>query len=442
MQIWFDFLQTQEKRFGKETVERWLRSLKIVKFDACNLYLNADNSFQQLWFEEHIRPQLKSFVNNNKTPIQVHLKLSKESAQKSPKASKKKIEAPTFTIQFEEIDPSATFEQYITSNANLIISKLLDELFQPQASPLPNPIYLFGPEGSGKTHLLMALANRYRKAGLQVIFARTELFTDHVVRAIRTAEMPRFREIYRKADVFIVDDVHELQKKAATQEEFFHTFNTLHTAGKQIILSSNVSPQGLQAIEPRLVSRFEWGISLPLQPLEKKEVMQLLEKRALFMDTILHPRTIEFMAENFASSPKAAIHALQALLLRTQLPGKLDRSPIQVAQAKTHLADLLEQEKQEKLTPEKILQAVAEFYGIRVDDITCKSQSRDSSLPRQLSMYLCREQLRLPYMKIGDLFERDHSTVMSAIRQIEKQINGENMELRAHHLAISQKLSR
>jgi len=441
MQIWYDFLQSQEKELGREAVERWLKPLKIVKFDACNLYLGAENSFQQLWFEEHVRPKLGTLLNNNKSPVKVHLQLSHQSAARVPKVPKKKVEAPTFSIHFEEIDPSFTFEQFLTSNSNLIISKLLDELFQATEHPVPNPIYLFGAEGSGKTHLLMALAHRYRKLGKKVIFARTELFTDHVVRAIRAAEMPRFREIYRKADVFIVDDVHELQKKAATQEEFFHTFNTLHTAGKQIILSSNVSPQALQAIEPRLVSRFEWGISLPLQPLEKKEVIQLLEKRAHYLNTALHPRTVEFLAETFTSSPKAAIHALQALLLRTQVQGKAEKGPLQLQQAKTHLADLIEHEKQEKLTPEKILKAVAEFYGIRVDDITGKSQSRDSSLPRQLSMYMCRELLRLPYMKIGDLFERDHSTVMSAIRLVEKQITGENAELRAQHLAISQKLA-
>ncbi|HXF29234.1 MAG TPA: DnaA/Hda family protein [Chlamydiales bacterium] len=453
MHAWTTFVKQQEKEFGKETCDRWLLPLKIARFDACNLYLETENAFQELWFEEHIRPKLKSFVNNNNSPIRIHLhrkngqvtvtESTKPKKKKTGKNSDKEKESKSsFSIAFEELDPSHSFREFIVTSENSIIGKLCDELFLESSNKATfNPLYIHGPKGSGKTHLLMSLAERFKKSGKSVLFARAELFTDHVVRAIRAAEMPKFREIYRKADVLIVDDVHEFSKKTATQEEFFHTFNTLHTASKQIILSSNITPQNLSAIEPRLVSRFEWGISLPLHPLDKKQVIEMIEKRALFFHFAIHPRTIEFIAETFASSPKAAVKALHALLLRTEEKGKT-KGPLPVLECRTLIADLIDEENNVKLTPEKILQAVAEFYGIRKDDITGKSQSRDAVLPRQLTMHLCRDLLRLPYMKIGDLFSRDHSTVMSSIRQIEKllQVSHENQELRGQLQTIMQAL--
>ena len=472
MHLWDEFLVKQEKEFGKETVDRWLRTLKLIRFDACNLSLEANDSFQRLWFEEHIRPKLKDFVNNNKTPIKIHIttagteiKAPKTQSQaKSPNKSpnplkgKKYGDANSFTILFEGLDPSYLLSEFVPTNANLIVSKLFDELtikgselrlkmaIDNSSFSLPkdavNPIYIYGPQGVGKTHLLQGCAHAFKKMGLQVIYARTELFTDHVVRAIRAAEMPKFREMYRKADILIVDDVHELAKKTATQEEFFHTFNTLHTAGKQIILSANVAPQELTFIEPRLVSRFEWGISLSLEQLQKKELLTMMERRSQFFHFPLHERTAEFLAETFPSSTTSIMRAFQALMLRTHLHLKQTKSvtPVTVAQARSLLTDLIEEENRRKVTPEKILHAVAECYGIRIEDIAGKSQSRDCVTPRQLSMHLCRELLKLPYMKIGDLFMRDHSTVMSGCRQIAKLLQEGSPELRSNLTSIEQRL--
>ncbi len=471
MYAWDTFVDEQEHKFGKETIERWLRPLKITQFDACNIYLEAKDAFQAAWFEEHIRPKLKDndLVNNNHSPITVHLSVagSKNRAAQKERASqkakgKKQQEAPSFTLTFEALDPSYILDEYMVSKENLIVHKLLEEFIltlstkklelaaasQQASFSLPknavNPIFLYGPEGSGKTHLLQAVAHKLRSLKLQVIYARAELFTEHVVKAIRQAEMSKFREIYRKADVLIVDDVHTLAKKAATQEEFFHTFNTLHTSSKQIILSANSSPQNLQHIEPRLISRFEWGISLPLFHLEKKEVIQLLEKRAKFLNFPLHTRCAEFLAESFATNLKHAMRAKQALMLRSHVYKKnqqIEKAPLSITQVRHLLADLIEDEKSRKLTFEKIIQACAEFYGIRYEDIVGKSQSRECTDPRKLAMYLCRHLLKLPYMKIGDLFNRDHSTVMSSTGQIGRQLAADDSDVRRALSAIETSLA-
>jgi len=431
MQLWHDFVAKQEKEFGKETVNRWLRSLILKKFDARNIYLEAKDSFQVLWFEEHIRPKLGTFVNNNQRPIKIHILLPGS----DQKRIRKNVRAADqiCSLFFEKSDPTSTFEEFIVTTENKITYTILQELVAKlqkirlgePLQELINPVYLYGPEGSGKTHLLMAFANKLKAMGYNAIYARGDTFTEHFVKSIRSGEMTYFRTLYRNADVLIIDDIHTFSRKAATQEEFFHTFNALHTLNKQIILSSNVSPQFLQLIEPRLVSRCEWGIVLELKPLQGKEIVQLIEKKARLLRMPLLPRIVAFLAESFPNSPYTAVKALQALALRSHLvQGRKvhDQNNI-LAHVKAALADIIEEDKTRALTPQKIIKAVAERYGITIEDITGKSQARECVIPRQISMYLCRKYLKMPYIKIGDQFSRDHSTVMSSIRHIEKSFS-------------------
>ncbi len=441
MNDWKQFLLKQEQEFGKETVDRWLRSLVVKNFDACNLYLEAKDSFQALWFEEHIRHKLGQFVNCNQRPIFIHLGIR---GQQQKTKTKRRPEAPqnSFPILFEELDSFSSFESFICTEDNEIAFKVLDQACTTlvaskvqamstfsQSTTLPptsfNPIYIYGPPGSGKSHLLTACAHKLRRVGYNAIYASCDLFTDHVVRSIRAGEMSHFRSTYRMADILIVDDIQNLGRKNATQEEFFHTFNAFHTAGKQIILAANGAPAALAHIEARLISRFEWGIALPIAPLQKKELIKMIENKASALQFPLASRTAEFLSESFSTNPKSTARALDALILRSHLAHKQKSSKktiLPLAAVKTMLADLIEKEKSLSLSHERIIAAVAEHYGMPIDDLTGKSQSRECVVPRQLAMYLCRLLLQLPYMKIGDIFSRDHSTVMAAVRQIQKQL--------------------
>lgn len=436
MQAWEQFLQQQEAELGPETVQKWLRSLKVQRFDACNLYLEAKDSFQALWFEEHMRGKAQAkLINGNHKGIRIHLAVANAN-EKSKKArpfdkknrpfDKKKKEAlnAQFQLNFDHLDPLCLFQNFVVNKDNQITFQLLSELAgvsSPSNTSLGtfNPIYLYGPPGCGKTHLLMSLTQNFRSLGFKTLYVRAELFTDHVVTAIRAGEMSIFREAYRNADILLVDDVHVFSRKGATQEEFFHTFNTLHLEGKQIILSANCAPQELQLIEPRLVSRFEWGIVLPLKSLQKEELKSLLLAKAEALHFVLPSKITELLTETFTSNPKALIKALEALVLRLHLDSYHTTQNLSVAAAKTLLSDLIIEEQKAALTTPKIIQAVAEHYGIRAEDILGKSQTRECALPRQIAMHLCREKLKMPYMKIGDLFSRDHSTVMASVKHIE-----------------------
>lgn len=438
MQAWEEFLQAQEKKVGRTAVDKWLRPLKVVRFDACNLYLEARDSFQALWFEEHIRHQAQQhLLNKNKRRIKVHLTVAKEEEEaEEGERREQPVERGRFELRFDDLDPSSTFHNFVTAPTNEVAYKLLGQLCGvckndqlEVALATFNPIFLHGGAGSGKSHLLMATARSLRERGYQVVYVRAETFAEHVVAAIRLREMEQFRDQYRKCDVLLVDDIQVLARKGATQEEFFHTFNTLHVERKQVILSANTPPRELQSVEPRLVSRFEWGIVLPLEPLSQAGLTDLLERRAASLRFALRPEVTQWLVTTF-TQPTALIRALEALLLRTHLDAT-GGERLSLLQAQSYLADLAAEERRQIATPQRIVEAVADDYGIASSDLLGKSQTREVSLPRKVAMYLCRTHLSLPLKKIGEIFSRDHSTVIASIRSVKAALGKSDSEISA-----------
>lgn len=403
MKEWEQFLSQLEQELGPHIVKKWVPPL--ARFDAANIYLETKDSFQASWFEEHVRPRLKGFVNHNQRPIKVHL-LTEKKGEVKPQENRGGL-----SFSQTPIDPEMTLENFIPETSNLVAYKLLSE-----GSPF-NPVYLSGPSGSGKTHLLMGTAIALKKTGKKVFFIRAEAFTEHVVQAIRLGQMQEFRKIYRDIDALIIDDIHIFSRKGATQEEFFHTFNTLHTIGKMVLISAQVPPSQLQEIEPRLISRFEWGISLEIG---KTAPLPILKKKAALWKIDLSEELTRWLVQKF---PKNPILALQALAFRSK------GAPLTQLIAERLLKDLIEKEEEEALTPAKIVKNVANHYGITSEDILGKSQMREVAHPRQMAMYLCRQKLNLPYQKIGEIFNRDHSTVMSSIKQIQKALEEKKIDL-------------
>lgn len=445
MREWEEFLALQERELGHETVKKWLRTLKIIKYDAWNLHLEAKDPFQALWFEEHIRSKaVKSFRNGNERPIQIHLKSPLPKKEPPVRgAVKKGRNAPAErSFAADPLDPSLTLEEFLFENDNQLIRHLLNDLFlayetRPLGVPPFNPIYFYGAEGSGKSHLLTGIALQAVHLGLKTLYIRAETFAGHVVSAIRSGEMAAFRQAYRNLDLLLVDDVDFFSKKGATQEEFFHTFNTLHLAGKGIILSARTIPSELPSIEPRLVSRFEWGIVLPTHSLEETRLPHMLRKKSEQLRLPFSDALLAFLATTFSSRPARAVQALQALALRISHT-HTEAGAISPVTASAILSDLIREEKRSALTPAKIVQKVAEYYGVREEDLLGKGQKKEFTLPRQLAMALCREKLKMPFMKIGELFDRDHSTVMASVRRIQKA-QGEGLKEILHPWHILEK---
>ncbi|MBI3901142.1 MAG: ATP-binding protein, partial [Chlamydiia bacterium] len=309
------------------------------------------------------------------------------------------------------LDPELTFEQFIVTSQTEVLYDLLQHI---ETSPF-NPIYLHGPAFSGKTHLLTATALFLQKKGKKVCYQKAEKFTEQVIQAMRNGQMRQLRTLFRSADVLLIDDVHHFARKFATQEEFFHTFNELHTSGRQILLSSRLPPSKLEEIEPRLISRFEWGVTLETF---KVDPAQILHVKATLWKLSLAPDVIPYLVEQF---PNTSLVALTALAFRTK-EGEL----ITISIIEKLLKDLLEKEKQDAWTAEKILKKVADHYGILKNDLLGKSQTKEIALPRQVAIYLCRELLKLPFQQIGKIFSRDHSTIISSITKVRDLIQKEN----------------
>lgn len=447
MRAWEEFLREQENKLNKSVVDKWLRPFKVLRFDACNLYLEAPDSFKALWFEEHMRQKvLSSFLNQNHKKIRVHISLPEAPKEQEPKKNISPLTTPPFHLSFDELNPEFTFQSFSPSENNLLAFKLfceianLDPTTFEKAPPTPpsfNPIYLVSRSGGGKTHLMMALASALKNQEKKVIYVRAERFCEHVVDAIRSGEMQAFRKAYRHTDVLLIDDIEVLSRKNATQEEFFHTFNALHLSGKQIVLSSIFIPQQLKFIAPRLISRFEWGVVLPMQHLNKEEMKKNLIDKAERSQFFLSNDVIDFLMETFSSSMKNLLRAFDALILRSHLHEDTNRS---LAKVKEQLQDLIDEEEKSLLNPGKIIRIVAEHFDISTDKILSKSQNRECALPRQIAMHLCRHQLNMPFTKIGELFSRDHSTVMSSVDNIQKGIEGKNRDTTSAIAAILKKL--
>lgn len=438
MQVWHEFLESIDPLFGKPTIDTWLRTLTVVSYDESSLKLEAQDSFQAIWFKEHIKPLLKQkFLSERGTPIKVTLVVKNEKQVKK-KEEEVEPEGPLFPT--DPLEAHSHFSQYVPGASNkmpfLFFSQLVG--FDGTSFGTPslklsefNPIFLYGPSGVGKTHLVMALAQALRNKGNKVVYVKAETFTDHVIQAYRNTQINEFRATYRTVDCLIIDDIQILARKTTTQEELFHTFNHLHTRGKQVIFTSNCAPRELGGIEERLISRFEWGISLPLQKLAEDERLKILEKRSVMLQFPLNELTKEHMLETFTAHTPLT-KALEALVLRCHVDSKythkssLALTPDDVNEL---LADFIQLEKKYAITPEKLVKIVAKSFRVTTDDILGKSKAKEFVLPRQVAMYFCRTELNLPYLKIGAIFARDHSTVMSSVKQVQKALKSQDSDL-------------
>ena len=282
----------------------------------------------------------------------------------------------------------------------------------------------------------MAIKTLLEKHGKEVFYVTADTFTDHVVHAIRFGKMDTFRKTYRNIDALIIDDIEVFSRKNATQEEFFHTFNTLQTSGRMVVLSSVFSPRKLEGIEERLISRFEWGILLNLEASKDKTInSKLLENRLKLLSLTIDTPTKQYLLENFPSCDllaKAIEHLSKSSISET----------ISLAGAKPILEKIIHQRMLDGLNSDKILEEIAKIFGIRVIDMQSKAQTRDCVLPRQFAMFFLRHELKIPFMKIGFIFKKDHSTVMTSIRHIEN-LTAKNHEETLYYInAISTALTK
>ena len=334
--------------------------------------------------------------------------------------------SPGTRLEDGRLNAKYTFDTFVIGSSNRFAHAAAVAVAE-QPARAYNPLFIYGGSGLGKTHLLHAIGHYTRTLykGTRVRYVSSEEFTNEFINSIRDDKAAVFQRRYRDVDVLLVDDIQFLSGKVQTQEEFFHTFNTLHNANKQIVVTSDLPPKQLQDFEDRMRSRFEWGLITDVQPPDLETRIAILRKKSVQERLVAPPEVLEFIASKISSN----IRELEGALIRVTAFASLNRQPVDLAITEIVLKDLFPSESGPEITAAQIMAATASYFGVTVEELCGSSRSRGLVTARQIAMYLCRELTDLSLPKIGQAFGgRDHTTVMHADRKI-RQLMAERRSL-------------
>jgi chromosomal replication initiator protein len=318
------------------------------------------------------------------------------------------------------LNPKYTFDTFVIGHGNRFTHAAAVAVAEAPARAY-NPLFIYGDSGLGKTHLLHAIGHYAQRLlpGLRTRYVSSEEFTNEFINSVRDDKMQAFQSKYRSVDLLLIDDIQFLERAERTQEEFFHTFNTLHNANKQIVISSDKPPRQLSSLEDRLRTRFEWGLISDVQAPDLETRIAILRKKAAQDGMNLPPEVLEFIASKIQSN----IRELEGALIRVTAFASLNRQAVAMPLVEAVLKDLVSESDAPEITASMIMGVTAEYFAISIDDLTGQSRSRVLVTARQMAMYLCRELTDLSLPRIGEKFGgRDHTTVMHAERKIRAQM--------------------
>jgi chromosomal replication initiator protein len=409
--LWSLLQRQLQQQLDPEEYATWFRPLRVGDEDGRKLVLVAPNSRFLHTLEESYRPMVDRAVAGLGDPgFQVLFSLDG--------AELPSDEQPLTPTASSSLNPKYLFRNFVEGKSNEFASAAAKRVAE-NPSHSYNPLFLYGGVGLGKTHLLHAIGHEIlrNQPHLRVLYLAAEQFVNELINSIRFERMPAFRERYRTIDVLMIDDVQFIANKERTQEEFFHTFNTLYTSQKQIILSSDSSPRNIPTLEERLRSRFEWGLIADIQPPDLETKMAILQRKAALENVQLPEEVAEFIAQQVKSN----IRELEGLLTRVMAFSSLTGKPLSPALARETLKDILPEEGKKPAAAE-IIKFVARHYDLKVSEIKSKSNSRQIVIPRQVAMFLCKKLTDLSYPEIGKLFnDKHHSTVMYSCETVQKK---------------------
>ena len=362
-----------------------------------------------------------------------------------PATPKKAAAAPAPKVAEEQktnLNPRYTFDTFVIGSNNRFAHAAALAVAESPGKEY-NPLFLYGGVGLGKTHLMHSVAHYILQQDptKKVLYVTSEVFTNELIDSIRNGNnnsMTAFREKYRNIDVLLIDDVQFIIGKESTQEEFFHTFNALHSANKQIIISSDRPPKDMETLEARLQSRFEWGLIADISSPDYETRMAILRKKEELDGYNIDDEVIRYIATNIKSN----IRELEGALNKLVALSNLEKREINISMAEEVLKDIISPNQKREVTPQVILEVVAEHYGISVSDIIGGKRNAEIVTPRQVVMYLCREITDTPYKAIGILLgNRDHSTIINGDGKVRKQLQANDGSLKNNIDIIRKKLS-
>ncbi|MDL2232549.1 chromosomal replication initiator protein DnaA [Ruminococcaceae bacterium OttesenSCG-928-L11] len=394
----------------------WIKVIEPVKFEDSTAFLRVKSEFKKNVIEEKYIPMLKKAFENI-MGFEVAISLEADtSGEKTTYPIVEKVESDDGIHDEYEY----TFDTFIVGNSNKFAHAASLAVAANPAKAY-NPLFIYGPSGLGKTHLLYAICAEVSKniANQKLIFVKGEEFTNELVEAIQQSSTRNFHDKYRHADILLVDDIQFIGGKESTQEEFFHTFNTLYQDGKQIILTSDRPPKEIKTLEDRLRTRFEWGLLADIQPPDFETRTAIIKRKAEMMNFDVPTEVAEYIANRL----KKNIRQLEGTVRKLKAYYQLEGSPPSIMVAQNAIRDILNDNQPVPVTVDRIISEVGRTFSIMPTDIRSNKRSAAISSARQVAMYVVREITQISMSSIGEEFGgRDHSTVVYAIQQVEKNI--------------------
>jgi len=409
-QAWQATIGQLQMEMPRAAYDTWVQSAEFISYEDGSFIIGVRNAYARDWLESRLTSTVKRILTGimNRT-VEVRFVVWQDVPEAIPLEQPEKT-TPNFEYQAptrnETINTRYSFDTFVVGPSNRLARAASLAVAEKPAQAY-NPWFLYGGVGLGKTHLLHAIGDVCHQQGLQVLYVSSEEFTNDLINAIRTHTTPAFRDKYRQIDVLLVDDIQFIAGKESTQEEFFHTFNTLHGQDKQIVVSSDRPPKALVTLEERLCSRFEWGLTADIQPPDFETRQAILRSKADRMGVQVPNDMMALIARRVQSN----IRELEGALTRVVAYANLRGMPLDTSLVEMALADLLP--RRSKVGPDEIVQRVAASYGISMESMTGRDRSRRVALPRQIAMYLLREEANISLPQIGEVLGgRDHTTVM------------------------------
>jgi chromosomal replication initiator protein len=449
-QAWQSVLGQLQMEMPRASFDTWVRHTRPVSYQNGTLTIGVHNAYARDWLESRLASTVsRLLVGILNATVAVNFivngnAIEPAADETSPLSDKPEasdhLQQDRPVVAYEQpvrnpsLNPRYLFETYVVGSGNRLAHAACLAVAEKPARAY-NPVFLYGGVGLGKTHLLHAIGNACHQRSLNVLYVSSEEFTNDMINAIRTHTNQAFREKYRSADVMLVDDIQFIAGKESTQEEFFHTFNTLHGQDKQIIVTSDRPPKSLVTLDERLRSRFEWGLTADIQPPDLETRLAILRSKAERTGRNIPNEILEIIAERVQSNIRELEGALNRIIAFADLSGSsLTSNLVEVA-----LADLLPQHGD--VQPEAVVNQVAQYYKLSVDKLLSLDRSRDVARPRQVAMYLLREETHISYPQIGAVLGgRDHTTVMYAVNKIKKEIGDTGSKLNRDIIQIRRQL--
>jgi len=428
-ELWNKILEIIKKELSPQAYNSWFSQTKIVKFGENELIISTPGNFCKDWLEKHYTGFIKDILKRTLGPND-NLKIEFRTAEQkfsapahstpNPKKTTKKS-VPFLKDNKLVLTPKYTFDNFVVGNSNRFAHAACLAVAQSPAKSY-NPLFVYGEVGLGKTHLIQAIATHIMqhgdKAKIKVLYISSEKFTNELINSIKDGSTAAFREKYRSVDVLLIDDIQFLAGKERTQEEFFHTFNTLYDSNKQIVITSDRPPKDIPTLENRLISRFEWGLITDIQPPDFETRIAILRKKAQSENLNVPAEVLNFIAEKIPSN----IRQLEGALNKLVAFSTFTKKDLSVSLAQNILKDIIPLENK-KVSTNQIQKTVSDYYNIKVNFLLSKKRTKDVVLARQVAIYLSRELTDLSLISLGESFgRRDHTTIIHSYNKIKNKI--------------------